>query len=88
MKNAHSNWFIYIVRCCDGSLYTGIAKDVEKRVEEHNAAKSGAKYTKSRRPVELVYREPVKSRSDATRRELKIKKLNKRQKESLIKHQI
>lgn len=85
MKNPLPNWFIYIVRCSDGSLYTGIAKDVEKRVEEHNNGKLGAKYTKARRPVKLVYREGVESRSEAARRELEIKKLKRNQKEALLK---
>jgi len=78
------DWYVYMVRCSDGSLYTGIAKDVEKRVAEHNSEKTGAKYTKSRRPVRLVYREAVASRSEASRRELAIKRLNKKQKEALI----
>ncbi len=77
------DWYVYMVRCSDGSLYTGIAKDVDKRVAEHNSEKTGAKYTQSRRPVRLVYREAVASRSEASRRELAIKRLNKKQKEAL-----
>ena len=80
-----NNWYVYIVRCLDNSLYTGIAKNVKKRVDEHNFNNSlGAKYTKSRRPVKLVYFETYNTRSEATRRELQIKKLKKHQKEKLI----
>lgn len=80
------DWYVYIVRCSDGTLYTGVAKDVEKRIEEHNSDNVlGAKYTKYRRPVTLVYREPVNSRSEAVRRESEIKKLKRTQKEALIK---
>jgi len=79
------NWYVYIVRCADGTLYTGVAKDVEKRIEEHNTNNLlGAKYTKHRRPVILVYREPVNSRSEAVRRESEIKKLKRKRKEALI----
>lgn len=84
--NSMENWFVYMVRCSDNSLYTGIARDVEKRVAEHNSEKTGAKYTQSRRPVYLVYRETVADRSAASRRELAIKRLSKKQKEALISH--
>lgn len=80
-----SNWFVYIVRCSDDSLYTGIAKDVDRRVHEHNAHKVlGARYTRARQPVELVYQEVVDSRSQATRRERQIRRLSKREKHVLI----
>lgn len=79
------NWYVYIVRCADGTLYTGMAIDVEKRIEEHNTNNLlGAKYTKSRRPVTLVYQEQVNSRSEAMSRETEIKKLKRKQKEALI----
>ena len=79
------NWHVYIVRCSDDTLYTGIAKDVEKRIAEHNSGNlPGAKYTRSRGPVELVYQEQVSTRSEAVRREIEIKKLNKKQKEMLL----
>jgi putative endonuclease len=82
-----NRWYVYIIRCSDDTLYTGIAKDVEKRVAEHNSGNpGGAKYTRSRRPVTLVYREQVNSRSEAARRELEIKKLDKREKEILVRH--
>lgn len=67
-------WYIYMVRCSDGTLYTGIAKDVNRRIDIHNQG-SGAKYTRSRRPVKLVYSEQATSRSVATKREIQIKKL-------------
>ncbi|MCK5077162.1 MAG: GIY-YIG nuclease family protein [Calditrichia bacterium] len=80
-----NNWYIYIVRCSDNSLYTGIAKDVKKRVEEHNSNDLlGAKYTKYRRPVKLVYFEIYDTRSEATRREITIKRLPKKNKERLV----
>ena len=78
-------WFVYIVRCSDNSLYTGIAMDVERRIDEHNNDnKTGAKYTRARRPVKLVYFEEVASRSEAATRESVIKKLTRPEKEALI----
>ena len=78
-------WFIYMLRCADNSLYTGITLDVSKRLDQHNGIdKNGAKYTKARRPVKLVYEEISFSRSDACKREYAIKSLNKSEKESLI----
>ena len=80
-----SEWFVYLVRCNDASLYTGIAKDVERRIAEHNGAgKLGAKYTRARRPVQLVYQEPHLTRSDAAKRESEIKNYGKQKKENLI----
>ena len=78
-----SIWYLYILRCGDGSLYTGITTDVEKRVEIHRAGK-GAKYTRGRTPLELVYRESCGSHSDALKRELAVKKLTREQKEQMI----
>ena len=69
-----SQWYVYIVQCVDDSLYTGIATDVERRVAEHNAGQ-GARYTRGRGPVTLVYHEMVKDRPAALRREYEIKKL-------------
>jgi len=66
-------------------LYTGIAKDLEKRIYEHNSSNKGAKYTKARRPVELVYHEKQPNRSSASKREYAIKKLSRGQKDSLLK---
>jgi putative endonuclease len=76
-------WYVYIVKCSDGSLYTGVALDVDDRVQRHNAGK-GAKYTRSRKPVELVYTESVDSKGDALRREYEIKQLAAKQKHRLI----
>ncbi len=76
-------WFVYILRCRDGSLYTGIAIDVTKRTATHNAGQ-GAKYTRSRKPVELVWQETLESESAARKREIEIKKLKKAEKEILI----
>ena len=76
--------YTYILRCSDGTLYTGYSTDVKARVLKHNSGK-GAKYTKARRPVELVYYEEYSSKSEALRREAAIKKLSRIQKEELIK---
>ncbi|ALM56027.1 MULTISPECIES: GIY-YIG nuclease family protein [Staphylococcus] len=75
--------YIYIVKCKDGSLYTGYAKDIEKRVEKHNKGQ-GAKYTKIRRPVELVYQEMFDTKSEALKREYEIKTYSRQQKLVLI----
>lgn len=80
-----AEWTVYMVRCADGSLYTGIAKDVTRRIEEHNLDDAlAARYTRSRRPVALVYREGVESRSAAARRERQIKLLTRARKEALL----
>ena len=77
-----NKWYLYVLRCGDGTLYTGITTDVEKRFEAHRAGK-GAKYTRGRGPLELVYREECGSHSDALKRELAVKKLTRQQKEAL-----
>ena len=78
-----NRWFVYLLRCADGSLYTGIAKDVDRRCQQHNAG-TASRYTRSRLPVVVVYREAHASRSLALRREAAIKALSRRQKEALI----
>ena len=78
------SYFIYILRCNDDTLYTGIAKDVEKRILEHNESDKGAKYTKARRPVKLLYTEEAEDRSVASKREYAIKKLSRTKKLELI----
>ena len=78
-----NTWKLYMLRCVDGSLYTGITTDVDKRITAHNAGK-GAKYTRSRRPVELVYSENCEDHSVALKRELEIKALTREQKLKLI----
>jgi putative endonuclease len=75
--------FVYIVRCADGTLYTGWTTDVARRVAQHNAGR-GARYTRVHRPVTLVYREEMPDRSAAMRRELAIKKLDRERKERLV----
>jgi len=77
-------WFVYLVRCQDGTLYCGIAKDLARRLAEHNSTDKGAKYTRGRQPVELVYMEQAKSRAKATQREGKIKRMTRAQKMGLI----
>ena len=79
-----NSWKLYILRCGDGSLYTGITTDVEKRLAVHRSGK-GAKYTRGRGPLELVYREECADHSAALKRELEIKKLSREEKEQLIK---
>ncbi len=80
-----SRWQIYMVRCADGSLYTGITRDLERRLREHNGlAAGGARYTRARRPVTLVYLEEAPDRAGASRREAEIKRLDRRAKEALV----
>jgi putative endonuclease len=80
------HWYVYMLRCCDGSFYTGITNDVSSRVAVHNNDKVRAsKYVWSRRPATLVYTEPVTSRSDALVREAALKKLTRTEKQCLIK---
>ena len=82
---ADSQWSVYILRCADNSLYTGITTDMARRLDQHNGlVKNGAKYTRNRQPVELVYQENADSRSEACKRESAIKALSKILKEQLI----
>lgn len=78
-----AGWSVYILRCGDGTLYTGIAADLERRLAEHARGK-GSRYTRARRPVELVYRETAADRSQASRREAAIKRLSRAAKLSLV----
>jgi len=73
-------YFIYIVECKDKTLYTGSTNNLEKRITAHNTSKTGAKYTKARRPVTLKYFETFKTQSDALKREAAIKRLSRKQK--------
>lgn len=82
-KGRRRDWNLYILRCGDGSLYTGVAKDVAARVEKHGAGK-GAAYTRSHRPVALVYQVPRLTRSEALVREARIKRLPRPKKERLV----
>jgi putative endonuclease len=78
-------WNVYLVRCSDGSLYTGIAMDVARRVIEHNTSDVlAARYTRARRPVMLVYQEKCDTRSAASKREYEIKQMGKKEKLMLI----
>lgn len=79
-----NQWFVYILRCSDGTLYTGITTDVEKRFAAHSSGK-GAKYTRGRGPLELVYCDECGDHSAALKREAQIKKLSREEKEKLIK---
>jgi len=81
MKN---KWFVYILKCSDNSLYTGITTNIVKRIATHNKG-TGAKYTKHRKPVALVYSEPSLDRSSASKREAQIKSLSRLEKLELIK---
>ena len=80
-------WYVYIVRCADNSLYTGVAKDIDARLAQHNAG-LGAKYTRARGPVALVYQEAVADHGTALRKEYAIKCLKVSEKRALIKEQI
>ena len=84
-ENKNPDWFVYIVECNDSTLYTGITNNLEKRIEQHNNAQEGAKYTRARRPVKCVYQEKQENRSEATKREFAIKKLSRSEKIKLIK---
>ncbi len=81
MKSRH--WLVYILRCCDGSLYTGITNDLAKRLQAHQDGVA-SRYTRSRLPVKLVYLESAANRGAATKRELAIKRMSRGQKEGLI----
>ena len=81
-KNAEQ-WTVYILRCKDGTLYTGITKDIKRRVEQHNDGK-GSKYTQNRGPVEVVYKEKKMGRGNALVREAEIKHYSKGKKEQLV----
>lgn len=77
------SWWVYVVRCADGTLYTGVSTDPDRRLGQHNAG-TASKYTRVRRPVELVYRERRRGRSDALRREAALKALPRRAKLALL----
>ena len=78
-----AGWFVYILRCADGTLYTGITNDVPARLAAHNSGK-GAKYTASRLPVALAYAAEVPDRAEASRRESRIKRLSRAEKLALV----
>lgn len=84
MSGGTSRWSVYVLRCGDGSLYTGIATDVARRLAEHRSGLKGARYLRGREPLELVFQAEIGGRSMATRAELKIKALGKQAKERLV----
>ena len=83
LKPPSDPWFVYILRCADGSLYTGITKDVKRRCQQHNAG-TASRYTRSRGPVRLVYQELRPSQSSALKREAAIKAMTRREKLAMI----
>ena len=83
--NLAMTYILYILRCSDSTYYTGITTDIDRRISEHNGlSPKGAKYTSSRRPVELIYQTGFSSRSEALKEEMRIKKLTRAEKEILI----
>jgi len=81
--SAQSGWTLYILECRDRTFYTGIAKDLERRLHQHNDGRA-SRYTRSRRPVKVIYQEPCASRSEASIKEAAVKSLSRREKEILI----
>ena len=77
-------YYVYIVECSNGTYYCGYTNNLDSRIHEHNYSKTGAKYTRSHRPVKLLYSEELESKSEAMKREIEIKKLNRKEKEILI----
>jgi putative endonuclease len=77
-------YFLYIILCSDETMYTGITTNLERRIREHNSSKLGAKYTKSRRPVKLIYSKEFINRSESLKEESRIKKLSRKDKTKLV----
>jgi putative endonuclease len=77
-------WHVYILQCADKTLYTGITVDLARRLEEHNSSKLGAKYTRARRPVKIVYSKKFRNRSMAAKAESRIKNLSREEKLKII----
>jgi len=80
MSDASPGWHMYVVECCDGSFYCGITTNLQRRLSEHNTSARGAKYTRTRRPVKLIYSEPHPDRSSASSAEAFFKRLSRIQK--------
>jgi len=78
------NWYLYVLLCADGTYYTGVTTDITRRLKEHNALSTGAKYTKTRRPVELIYQTVFEDRSSAQKAEYRFKQLARKQKDEYI----
>lgn len=80
-----SEWYVYMLKCGDGSYYTGITTDLCRRLDEHNGIlRNGARYTRARQPVTLIYQECCENRSQASKREYAIKQLNRADKQALF----
>ena len=77
-------YYVYILKCADETLYTGIAVNLEKRIDEHNSSDLGAKYTRYRRPVRLAYSRKFRNRSTASKEEIRIKSLSRKEKLEMI----
>ena len=87
MTEETPRWWVYLLQCSDQTLYAGITTDLNRRVQEHNGEiRGGARYTRARRPVHLVWSEPSESRSAASQREAAVRRLSRSQKEQLIQH--
>ncbi len=82
-RKAFGQWNLYILKCADGTFYTGITNDLERRVEQHNSGKA-SRYTRSRLPVELLYKEGCKNQSSALKKECRVKDLTRKEKEAYI----
>jgi len=82
---ATRHWYLYVVKCRDTTLYTGITTDLKRRLQEHNTSSKGSKYTRTRRPVTLVYQQAHRNRSEAQKAEYAFKRLTKQQKIEIIK---
>lgn len=78
-------WYVYILKCSDKTLYTGVTTDIERRLREHNNSKNGAKYTKARRPVVLMYKKAFKTRSRAQMEESSLKRMSRTAKLAILK---
>lgn len=83
MQKLADKWYVYMLCCSDDSYYTGITKDLQRRLQQHNSGSDGAKYTRGRRPVKLVYQEQQRDHSSALKRELQIKRLKAAAKRAL-----
>ena len=81
-------WWMYVARCSDNTLYTGITTDTSRRINEHNRTKKGARYTRSRRPVKLIYEIELDSQSSALRSEIRFKKLSRSEKIQVIEGEV
>ncbi len=84
MSQTEPSWYLYLLLCADDSLYTGVTRDLKRRLHEHNHTRRGARYTRGRRPVRVVYCETAPSRAAACRREYAIKQLTPQQKLALL----